>query len=1263
MKKLFILIIKSIILLFSLIRRILSKNLTYNRAKFYNNKNSKRFLTKKENQKLNNIITIYNPNDIVSYISTTKNSKGDLFIIANTENYINDTSRIIYAIASDGINFFSNNENSSYITIEVENLGFNKYPMISFLLINNHEYIVSFSHESNFEIYDYENIAYSMATKFLFTSTYSIISKTSFTSLKYYNNSNYILNAFINKKTQDKYFILQKIYCPHFQLDKYAMKTLVDKKITLSKNTNSSVSCFEINIYGECLYVNSEGLYSIYVFELNDFNETYNTTIESTSIDYDELFSKAIYFKNMIGVFIYYLTNNSCPILSFQRLIIQSSNCSYNLENWLGPININSGNNFELNYNYIYNDIIKLSENSIIYINTENEEDFIKIILIKILNNDNNAIINYYIIELTYYNKRIYKDITSFTLKGFLGIAMTNYNNDILNKTFASYFILGICNINNITIPTNVDVFDEEDIYEFKMEQITINIDNNIFGYIPVGIRILSSLNESNLGFYLYSKNKKKHINQNEKLDLNDTLNFKVVNELCVKKGEYLLEIEGILSEPDYSEFIGLSDSVEYYNSNEDLESYYEKDLFYGKKSYFSFYVQNCYKTCNTCTYYGAYINHYCQTCSDDYPYFSNITNLTSNIVSNCVKECPENYTNDQNNICVPIVIIETTYPNIITTYLEINPTITNILSITTSYDEISTTNIINKESSYINSISTNIITESSMREISSTIESQSNYIKTIIYETSTNTEINSILESSTENNKYEMNGIIIENFEYISNNIKNICDYHIIINDNILNYSIYGYELGNNTEDYFLENNLMFINFENIKKEIIKKYNLDNNTNIYALILDSQNVYINSSTNDLSFKLFLENGTELNISDMKELEITVSMPMANIDLLNYDYAVHFSEQGYDIYNSKSDFYNNRCTSAHINKNDITVKDRKDEIYPNSVILDKTNCIYINADLNNKRLNYNCSFNATIYNNEISTDNDNENDIQDSNFFKYFLDLINYKIVICLNLMFKKENYINNYGFIFCTIDVILAVIFLLLFFIFDFQKMRINLFKEIPTKLIYLQKNRRSTKNKNINKLYNIKRNIQNNDVNKKVKENKEKNKFKSNKKEKRNQKKIIKKNAQQKKEKNKFQNYGTKYIKIKKSNPIKKLKININKNRKKEKSQFNENLKNSSVNNFVIYNTNIINLKNSKINQKTKKFENKNINYNIFNLNKKKKLTRQITINTKIKSKNNIIKKYKEEKFNNDEYDEMPFTIAVKLDKRNIFKYLYIN
>ena len=86
-----------------------SKNCLFSWIFRKTNKISNRFLTTIEANNLNNIITIYNQNNIVSYIATTKNRRGDLFIIANTENYENDTSRLIYAIKSDGTNFFSDN--------------------------------------------------------------------------------------------------------------------------------------------------------------------------------------------------------------------------------------------------------------------------------------------------------------------------------------------------------------------------------------------------------------------------------------------------------------------------------------------------------------------------------------------------------------------------------------------------------------------------------------------------------------------------------------------------------------------------------------------------------------------------------------------------------------------------------------------------------------------------------------------------------------------------------------------------------------------------------------------------------------------------------------------------------------------------------------------------------------------------------------------------------------------------------------------------
>ena len=43
-----------------------------------------------------------------------------------------------------------------------------------------------------------------------------------------------------------------------------------------------------------------------------------------------------------------------------------------------------------------------------------------------------------------------------------------------------------------------------------------------------------------------------------------------------------------------------------------------------------------------------------------------------------------------------------------------------------------------------------------------------------------------------------------------------------------------------------------------------------------------------------------------------------ISSSIIKIDLANFEYAKIFEEQGYDIYNLTSDFYNDKCTSANI---------------------------------------------------------------------------------------------------------------------------------------------------------------------------------------------------------------------------------------------------------------------------------------------------------------------------------------------------------
>lgn len=93
---------------------------------------------------------------------------------------------------------------------------------------------------------------------------------------------------------------------------------------------------------------------------------------------------------------------------------------------------------------------------------------------------------------------------------------------------------------NNFTIPETIDIFDEENIYNLNIENLNVIIDNNIFGYTLIGIKFLSLLNETNLGFYLYSNLLNKKIEINETISLNDSLNFKKTNNSDIKNPIYI---------------------------------------------------------------------------------------------------------------------------------------------------------------------------------------------------------------------------------------------------------------------------------------------------------------------------------------------------------------------------------------------------------------------------------------------------------------------------------------------------------------------------------------------------------------------------------------------------------------------------------------------------------------------------------------------------------------------------------------------------
>ena len=287
----------------------------------------------------------------------------------------------------------------------------------------------------------------------------------------------------------------------------------------------------------------------------------------------------------------------------------------------------------------------------------------------------------------------------------------------------------------------------------------------------------------------------------------------------------------------------------------------------------------------------------------------------------------------------------------------------------------------------------------------------------------------------------------IFKYIKYISNGF--------ILTDRIPNITIYSYEINSDINELKNKNsNLTYVYFtEYIINNLISLYNLEDNERIYILLIDYPSNDSNTATSDYDYKLILENGTELNISKINEVfYIDISVPIRDFNLSKFEYVFLFSEQGYDIYNKSSDFYKDVCTPAYIGKNDITLKDRKNDIYPNNVTLCKRSCNYMGVDIEHKSIICQCKLNNI--NNFIYSYDDNDLLIEEDNdnFLSYFLDNINYKIFKCYKLLFVFDNLIRNIAFYTILIILLIIIIINLYLFINGKSNIRTLMFKEMTS-------------------------------------------------------------------------------------------------------------------------------------------------------------------------------------------------------------------
>ena len=449
--------------------------------------------------------------------------------------------------------------------------------------------------------------------------------------------------------------------------------------------------------------------------------------------------------------------------------------------------------------------------------------------------------------------------------------------------------------------------------------------------------------------------------------------------------------------------------------------------------------------------------------------------------------------------------------------------------------------------------------------------------------------------------------------------------------------------------QDYYLKNNL-YTNISSLdlgecEKILQKEYNIDE-----PLIIIKADIKRNDTVStQIEYEVFNPyNLQKLNLSYCSNTKIDI-YPSINLDKEIYDLAKHLKEQGYDLFDSYDDFYNDICSAYNsFNNTDVILNDRKNDFYIPNISLCEENCKYEEFFIESLKVKCNCDIKTEVKS-ETSKVKFYPNKIIE-NFYK-IESYANIKVVICYEEVFNLDKLKKNYGSYFMIVVGILFIISMFsLFITIDTKIVKIiqKLFFQYKNMIVQLnQIGKEKNTNNNINKIEkkpNINLKVKTRKNNKTVKRNSyiqlnSKNK-KVNKSKISNPKKKPKKNLINKKKKLSKLRKSINSLNL--SNSLK----GLNKSFKSKQKKYDK--KTININGIFIFSNQVIS---SNYNSQTQMNKNKN-NYDD-EKNKDTKFIKKIIY---------LIPKSKRYKyFSDDELNSLDYEYALQIDFRSYCQFYY--
>jgi hypothetical protein len=359
---------------------------------------------------------------------------------------------------------------------------------------------------------------------------------------------------------------------------------------SIQVNYKTKLTCVENQNLIQCTYTSqndeedddptNDNLHLLGLFNRDSLQLIQSFVLEN-NFTVDEAFDSMIQLKE-ISVIAYSINSNKIHVL-FKK-ISKDSNNKYILSDYISGIpfiNINEDSSYEIDRgNAFKNSLFQINDEEFLMLISDYKNNVgystlntgVVIIHFIIYNNDRNILVRHYKIDFSLYNMFIDGDIIGYKLNNFLGVLveLTSPEEKYIGR--AAFLTFGYVN-------TTEDISVEEGTKHLisykkniKISDYITGIENNLFGYDFIGVKISSLPDEDKAGYFINLNNNKQKVKLNDIIDINSELSF-VINDNPVL-GEYYISFYGVLEEPNFQKANDFAIKVENYPSSSTPERY-----------------------------------------------------------------------------------------------------------------------------------------------------------------------------------------------------------------------------------------------------------------------------------------------------------------------------------------------------------------------------------------------------------------------------------------------------------------------------------------------------------------------------------------------------------------------------------------------------------------------------------------------------------------------------------------------------------------